>query len=324
MKNFPLADSSELISVRLISVFWAQKRLIPTFVTWCTSSSWKIFFSPIPASWWLLDSFRPAEAKNVWFLLSRHDVRRVHEKFSSCRFERAHDCSTHFGLLSAKTFHCYFRDMMYVQFMKNFLLADSSELMAVRLIPASRAQKRLIPTFLTWCTSSSWKIFFSPIPASWWLLDSFRPPEANNVWFLLSRYDVRRVHEKFSSCRFVRAHGCSTHFSVLSAKTFDSYFRDMMYVQFMKNFLLADSCELMAVRLISASWAQKRLIPTFLTWCTSSSWKIFFSPIPASWWLLDSFRPPEDKNVWFLLSRHDVGWVHEKFSSCRFDRAHGC
>ena len=28
-----------------------------------------------------------------------------------------------------------------------------------------------------------------------------------------------------------------------------------MYVEFMKNFLLADSSELMAVRLISASWA---------------------------------------------------------------------
>ena len=39
----------------------------------------------------------------------------------------------------------------------------------------------------------------------------------------------------------------------LSPKTFDSYFLDMMYVQFMKNFLLADSSELMAVRLISAS-----------------------------------------------------------------------
>ena len=37
----------------------------------------------------------------------------------------------------------------------------------------------------------------------------------------------------------------------------------MMYVEFMKNFLLADSNKLMAVRLISASWAQKRLIPTF-------------------------------------------------------------
>ena len=37
----------------------------------------------------------------------------------------------------------------------------------------------------------------------------------------------------------------------------------MMYVEFIKSFLLADSRELMGVRVISASWAQKRLIPTF-------------------------------------------------------------
>ena len=37
----------------------------------------------------------------------------------------------------------------------------------------------------------------------------------------------------------------------------------MMYVEFMKNFLLADSRKLTAVRLISASWAQKRVNPTF-------------------------------------------------------------
>ena len=37
----------------------------------------------------------------------------------------------------------------------------------------------------------------------------------------------------------------------------------MMYVELMKNFLLADSNELMVVRLISASWAKKPLIPTF-------------------------------------------------------------
>ena len=37
----------------------------------------------------------------------------------------------------------------------------------------------------------------------------------------------------------------------------------MMYVEFMKNFFLSDSSEQMAVRVISASWAQKRLIPTF-------------------------------------------------------------
>ena len=36
-------------------------------------------------------------------------------------------------------------------------------------------------------------------------------------------------------------------------KTFDSYFLDMIHVGFMKNFLLADSSQLMAVRLISGS-----------------------------------------------------------------------
>ena len=51
----------------------------------------------------------------------------------------------------------------------------------------------------------------------------------------------------------------------------------MMDVEYMKNFLLADTSELIAVRLFSASWAQKRLIPTFLTWYTSSLWKIFIS-----------------------------------------------
>ena len=37
----------------------------------------------------------------------------------------------------------------------------------------------------------------------------------------------------------------------------------MMYVEFMKNFFLADSRELMGVTVISESWAQKRLITTF-------------------------------------------------------------
>ena len=38
----------------------------------------------------------------------------------------------------------------------------------------------------------------------------------------------------------------------------------MMYVEFMKNFLLADPSELLADRLILYSWNQKRLIPSFL------------------------------------------------------------
>ena len=112
---------------------------------------------------------------------------------------------------------------MYVEFMKNFLLADSSELMAVRHILASWAKKK---------------------------------------WFLLCRHDKRRVHEKFSSRRFERTDRCQIHFGILSPKTSDSYFVDMMYVEFMKNFLLSDSSERMAVRLILASWAQKQVIPT--------------------------------------------------------------
>ena len=47
------------------------------------------------------------------------------------------ELKTHFGILSPKTFDSYFLDMMLVEFMKNVLLADSSELMAVRLILAS-------------------------------------------------------------------------------------------------------------------------------------------------------------------------------------------
>ena len=36
---------------------------------------------------------------------------------------------------------------MYVEFMKNIYLADSNEVIAVRLILASLAQKHVIPTF---------------------------------------------------------------------------------------------------------------------------------------------------------------------------------
>ena len=41
--------------------------------------------------------------------------------------------------------------------------------------------------------------------------------------------------------------------SATEPKTFCSYFRDMMYFEFMKNFLLADCGEKISVRLISAS-----------------------------------------------------------------------
>ena len=122
---------------------------------------------------------------------------------------------------------------MYVQIIKKIFLADSSELMGVRLISASGAQKRFIPSLQTSCTSNSWEIFFFPIRANRCVLDSFSPPEPKNVWFLLYRHHVRRVHQKF---------------------------------------FLADSSEVMGIRLISASWAQKSLIPILYKSCTSNSW----------------------------------------------------
>ena len=201
MKNFRLPDSSELLAIRLVLTYWAQKCLIPTFYTWCTSSWWKILISPIRASWWLLDSFWPPEPKSVWFLLSRHDVRRVHEKFSSLRFERAIDYKTRFDLLSPKTFDSYFLDMMYVEFMKNFLLSDSSELLTIRLVLTYWAQEAFDSYLLG--------ITYVEFMKNFLLADSSE--------LLASRLIL----------------------TFWVPKTFDSYFLDMMYVEFMKNFLLA-------------------------------------------------------------------------------------
>ena len=95
--------------------------------------------------------------------------------------------------------------------------------MGVRVISASWAQKRLIPT---------------------------------------SRHDVRRVHEKFGLADSSELMGVRVISASWAQKRFDSQFLDMMYVEFIKNFFLADSSELICFRVISASWAQKRLIPT--------------------------------------------------------------
>ena len=106
------------------------------------------------------------------------------------------------------------------------------------------------------------KIFFSPIRASWWLLDSLWHPEPKNKWFLLCRHDVRRVHENFLLADSSELMAVKLILASWAQKTSDSYFVDMMYVEFMKNFLLADSSDLMAVRFILASWAQKQVILT--------------------------------------------------------------
>ena len=52
-------------------------------------------------------------------------------------WKQADCCYIHFGLLSQKTFDSYFLDMMFVEFKKYFLLADSSALVAVRVISVS-------------------------------------------------------------------------------------------------------------------------------------------------------------------------------------------
>ena len=39
-------------------------------------------------------------------------------------WERADGCYIHFRIMSQKTFHSYFLDMMFVEFKKYFLLAE--------------------------------------------------------------------------------------------------------------------------------------------------------------------------------------------------------
>ena len=156
------------------------------------------------------------------------------------------------------------------------------------------------------------KIFFTLIRANWLVLESFRPPEPKNVWFPLSRHDVRRVHKKFFSRWFARTDGCYSQYGLLNPKTFDSHFLDMMYVEFMKSFFSP----------IGANWY---VLESFRPNESKNVWfplcrhdvprveESFFSPIWANWWVLESFQRPEPKNVWFPLSRHDVRRVNKKF-----------
>ena len=98
----------------------------------------------------------------------------------------------------------------------------------------------------------------------------------------------------------------------------------MMYVEIIKKIFLPDWSELMGVWVISASWAQKTFDSHFLDMMYVEFTKIFFSLIRANWAVLESFRPPEPKNLWFPLSRHDVRRVRQKFFSRRFERTDGC
>ena len=113
--------------------------------------------------------------------------------------------------------------MIYLEFLKSFFSPIRANWWVLESFRPPET-KNVYSHFLDTMYLEFMKSFFSPIRANCWVLESFRPSEPKNVWFALSRHDVRRVDEKF---------------------------------------FLADSSELMAVRVISASWAQKRLIPTF-------------------------------------------------------------
>ena len=157
------------------------------------------------------------QPKNVWFPLSRHVVRRVQENFSDA------DRATWWHLepfrpLKAKSVSFYYLDMMYVEFMKNFLPADSSELLAVRLIWLL-SLKTFHCYFLDMLYVEFIKSFLPADPSELLLLSSFWPPEPKNVWFLLSTYVVRRVHEKFSSPDSSELLAVRTHFGLLGPKT---------------------------------------------------------------------------------------------------------
>ena len=99
--------------------------------------------------------------------------------------------------------------MMHVELMKNFLLADSSELLAVRLILASSAKKRLDSYFLDKMYVQFMKNFlFTDSSELMAVRSDFSLLSPRTIEFLLSRHDARRAHEKFSSRRFERAIGC--------------------------------------------------------------------------------------------------------------------
>ena len=87
MKNFNLDDWNKLMAVRLISAFWSQKTIDSYFLDIVYVEFIKNFhLADSNEVMGVSDSFRPAEPEDVCFLLSWHDVRRVHEQFLSRRF----------------------------------------------------------------------------------------------------------------------------------------------------------------------------------------------------------------------------------------------
>ena len=106
-------------------------------------------------------------------------------------------------------------------------------------------------------------------------------------------------------------------------KTFDSYFLDMMYVEFKKNFPLVDSSELLVLDSIRPPEPKNVLfLPSRHD--VRRVHKKFSSPDSNEQMAVRLILAQWPKNVWFVLSRHDVRRVHENISSRRFERADGC
>ena len=169
MKIFYLYDSNKLSHVRLISVFWAEKTFDSYFLDMMYVQFIKAFHfddSNKP----LLDSFPPPEPKNVWFSLSRHDVRRVHEKFFLNDSNKLSHVRHFSALWAQKTFFSYFLDMDVRSVHKNISLWRLEQAKGCWTHSGVLSQK--------------------------------------SVWFLLSRHDVRPVHKSFSLRWFKQTNSC--------------------------------------------------------------------------------------------------------------------
>ena len=84
------------------------------------------------------------------------------------------------------------------------------------------------------------------------MLESFRTPEQKTF----DSYFLDTMYVEFMENFFSPIGGnrwVLESFRPPKPKMFDSYFLDMMYVEFIKNFSLADSSELSGVRVIWAS-----------------------------------------------------------------------
>ena len=98
----------------------------------------------------------------------------------------------------------------------------------------------------------------------------------------------------------------------------------MVYVDFMKNCYLAHSKKLMAVRLVSASSAQKTFDWYFLDMVYVEFRKNFYFAHSKDVIAVRLISAYSTQKVWFLISGDDVRRVHEKLLFHRLEPANRC